>query len=278
MNDDNNEFEDDLLGMAFINALGDVFGIPSEETDKLIEDHLKDKPMNTHPITLTPDQVRAAMAGRLAQVRMPVKLSDPSQTYAIHDDDGWPCSADEAGDWHRDRCPWGVAGDRLWVREKFSPTKPMGRLCKVASATYVCFPDGSQKFKSGSYYQQPADKPCSGNWPTGWRWSPARWMPSWASRITIELLAVRVERLADMTEVNAIDCGALMLPNRPTYEAEVEFAKLERTSSLRPPPIGDSPLMRYKRAWDAQHSQRYPWASNPWVFVGNVRLVEQGAI
>lgn len=186
--------------------------------------------MTTHPITLTPSQLRSALAGRLEQVRFFVTLSDPSQTYAVHDDDGWPCSADEYGDWHRDRCPWGVVGDRL--------------TCDVPLKTcFRCNGDRGWIFADGTSMDC---GDCEGEGEVG------------GFDITFEIVGIRVERLGDMSEADAYRCGA-------------EIPSHMRFSSGGNPELRNEARCVYTSDWDAQHGQRYPWASNPFAWVLDVR-------
>ena len=103
------------------------------------------------------------------------------------------------------RCPYGPTGSPLWVREAFLPcTHP--KVVKTNAATYACFFDGSQKFKSGEYFQDSKD-PSACVWPSNARWKPSIHMPRWASRITLQVEAVRVERLQDITVADALAEG-----------------------------------------------------------------------
>jgi hypothetical protein len=80
--------------------------------------------MTTHPITLTPSQLRAALAGRLEQVRMPVEPQPTGHDLEVFESAyGWESdihgkfyglvSGDMGYDETSYRCPWGVVGDRL---------------------------------------------------------------------------------------------------------------------------------------------------------------------
>lgn len=142
------------------------------------------------------------------------------------------------------KCPYGKPGDRLWVRETFAMPEDVGE-----------GPDGDM------YYR--ATDPGWDDNETGLRWRPSIHMPRWASRITLEVTGVRVQRLQDMTETDAIDEGAMTLPNRPTYEAE---CAAERAAGRIKPPLGDSPLKRFATLWE-QINGAGSWAANPWVWV-----------
>lgn len=150
-----------------------------------------------------------------------------------------PMPADRIGE----SCPYGSPGDRLWVREAFMPCKSPGVSASIAEATYVCFPDGSQTFRSGAYYQE-SHRESPLNWPSWTRWRPSIHMPRWASRITLEITEVRVERLQSISEVDKLAEGAT---------PEVPFGTVWRKINVKP---------------------GIRWEDNPWVWCLSFRRVE----
>jgi hypothetical protein len=73
-------------------------------------------------------------------------------------------------------------------------------------------------------------------------------MPRWACRLTLAVKAVRVERLQDISEADAIAegcCTRTYRDGRGHEDARLDF----------------------KRLWDSINGKRHPWASNPWVWV-----------
>ncbi|HCF6977202.1 hypothetical protein DT381_29600 [Pseudomonas aeruginosa] len=115
-------------------------------------------------------------------------------------------------------CPFGKPGDRLWVRETFADIG-----CRLTFRADL--EDGAH---------------CSVT-----RWTPSLHMPRWASRILLEITAVRVERLQDITPNQCIAEGAWREKDKELgrgQEAIAAFADLWRSTG------GD---------WDA----------NPWVWV-----------
>lgn len=133
------------------------------------------------PILFSGPMVRALLAGTKTQTRRVVK-SQPSDSHI----GGASCYA-EQGEWvwldgydgsivsRMGRCPYGAPGDTLWVRETWLRDIYTG---------------GFQYF---------ADHPA----PSGPKWKPSIHMPRWASRITLEVTGVRVERLHDISEADA---------------------------------------------------------------------------
>jgi hypothetical protein len=84
----------------------------------------------------------------------------------------------DLGEWIS--CPYGAPGDRLWVRETWARA---GEVCDVVE-----------------YRADNCD-------PTGGKWRPSIYMPRWASRITLEVTDVRVERVGDISEEDSIAEG-----------------------------------------------------------------------
>ncbi|MCU2337811.1 hypothetical protein N8Q16_16095 [Enterobacter hormaechei subsp. steigerwaltii] len=126
-------------------------------------------------------------------------------------------------------CPFGAVGDRIWVRETF---------CAV--------PD----------HEEPAG--CSallyaadGNGPYG-KWTPSIHMPRWASRLTLEITGVRVERLRDLSEDDAKSEG--ITPSSggvlPGWEYRINFRDL------------------WMSIYGADN-----WETNPWVWVIEFKVV-----
>lgn len=140
-------------------------------------------------------------------------------------------------------CPYGQPGDRLWVRETWQVTCP-------ETEYGGCSP----------IFQYKADYPGDGG---HWR-SPIH-MTRLASRITLEITAVRVERVQDISEEDARAEG-ISGPHDVGY------------SAYRMP--GDS-KPRYSTAtaafedyWDSLNAKRgYGWDANPWVWVIEFRRI-----
>ena len=145
--------------------------------------------------------------------------------------------------------PYGYAGDRLWVRETWT-VNDYGYSMPPAlyNATVAYRADGTE-----ISYECPQDfcdaeseRDAAGANPD--RWRPSIHMPRWASRITLELTDVRVQRVQDITGEDV--------------EAEgVEFPEAEdytRVAERWDPFIA---------LWDSINAKRgYGWDANPWVW------------
>ena len=78
-------------------------------------------------------------------------------------------------------------------------------------------------------------------------------MPRWASRITLEVIGVRVERLQEISESDAKAEGVDAIPEAPA-------ALTHRTS--------------FAKLWDKINGKKHPWCENPWVWVIQFHRVE----
>ena len=133
------------------------------------------------PILFSAPMVRAILDGRKTQTRRIVKDNGGDHDWGFPAkfqmetgmEDG--CFIDASSDFKF--CPYGNTGDRLWVRETFIPDHP--------SPHYrACATEANLKYLKE----------------TGKKWKPSIHMPRWASRITLEIVSVRVERLTSITE------------------------------------------------------------------------------
>ncbi|HBO8903165.1 hypothetical protein [Pseudomonas aeruginosa] len=135
-------------------------------------------------------------------------------------------------------CPFGKPGDRLWVRETFADIG-----CRLTFRADL--EDGAH---------------CSVT-----RWTPSLHMPRWASRILLEITAVRVERLQDITEDQA-EAEGVERPENITNVDVWDGAERELFNAM------NQPQARFRRLWsDINGSES--WDSNPWVWVVEFKRV-----
>lgn len=187
--------------------------------------------MLERPILFSAEMVRAILDGRKTQTRRKMKVQPwPGATVEVgpyhphivdRNGESQPGPATFGAIWdYQDivnggdtglRCPYGALGDTLWVRETWAP-HPHGvmRCGAVYRADLGAVPDAS-------------------------RWRPSIHMPRWASRITLRITDVRVERLQDISEDDAKAEGC----ENPLIGAEAPaagpgvFLADERTSFAR---------------------------------------------
>jgi hypothetical protein len=161
-------------------------------------------------------EVRAILDGRKTQTRRVVRPQPGGRLFRGMDS-RWYRSA-LADERNPIRCPYGVPGDRLWVREAW-------RVFGGREYEY-------QQDREAVIYREGAELVDSVQGP--WR-SPIH-MPRWASRLTLEIVSVRVERVQEISREDEIAEGT---------------------------PDG----MFFDCLWDSINAKRAPWSSNPWVWV-----------
>ena len=140
--------------------------------------------MKERPILFSGPMVRAILEGRKTMTRRVVKPGEmltPAQV-----------EREVNGGTGAIRCPYGKPGDRLWVRETIELRTILGN--NFPSPVYVA--DGSHVVVDGG-------KKASNHAFIRRRVTPSIHMPRWASRITLEVTGVRVERLQDISEADA---------------------------------------------------------------------------
>lgn len=141
-------------------------------------------------------------------------------------------------DWDK-ACPYGDVGDRLYVRETWS--------------THACFDEISPAALTTRSIHYWAD----GAITTG-KGRPSIHMPRWASRILLEIVSVRVERLQDISESDAEAEGIDFMRQIPDADETLTAVEL------------------YEILWEAINGPG-SWAANPWVWVVGCPPVQEPA-
>ena len=164
-------------------------------------------------------------------------------------------------------CPYGAPGDQLWVRETWRPWwDPEEWACVQYQADAgVMKPDTwdeQQGFWCESVGDENAERDAKGMTP---RWRPSIHMPRWASRLTLEVVGVRVERVQEITEADATAEGIEMVWLQVgKYSNPVRHYRAvpDRQGGLA------TAVEAFSLLWDSINAKRgYGWAENPWVWV-----------
>lgn len=213
--------------------------------------------MRERPILFSGEMVRAILEGRKTQTRRVAKVHDAHVAGMISPNGS---NAARSPKEHVSYCPYGKPGDRLWVRETLRTHRcfgfPLGQSPQVNPA--------GERIWSYAADNLPD--------PTGSR--PSIHMPRWASRLTLELTEVRVERVQDIREEDAKAEGC-----QEAYDEPFELGSAARRENEKngyfPP---SSYTSGYAALWDQINAKRdggiYAWEKNPWVWVLEFKRVE----
>lgn len=218
--------------------------------------------MKERPILFSGEMVRAILDGRKTQTRRVIRLPKHLEHHHI-DKWAWPGTLGwQPMEKKSDpiKCPYGQPGDRLWVRETwriadmlvdgYERDAPYWLQFHADAAVYgIEGSEGNEKIRPAEY-QGVGENGLSVDSKFG-KWRPSIHMPRWASRVTLEIVDVRVERLQNISEKDVHSEGIL------------ERGTIERLG----------PEMRvyysgFADYWDFENAKRgFPWDSNPWVWV-----------
>ncbi|PQK86787.1 hypothetical protein [Pantoea ananatis] len=229
--------------------------------------------MRERPILLNAEMVRAVLNGRKTQTRRVIQSLAKSMqangqkvidyrepgdkwygdhVFSMRNQSGTWC--DYTKEQFLAKCPFGAVGDRLWVRE-----------------TWARYNIDQDTHDIAYRATTPED------WPKEGRWRPSIHMPRWASRLTLEITGVRVERLNSVNEHDAIAEGLAEIskdgqtykygvPDRDGYPGTDDFGwpwhEWERY-----------PISAYSKLWKSIYGEE-SWQANPWVWVIEFKRVE----
>lgn len=210
--------------------------------------------MKEKPILFSGPMVRSILDGRKTQTRRVIKHPhltsenefDPYNGSGAMDD--FDCgfvfyTVPKCGDRIAVKCPYGEAGDRLYVRETWWDNCP-----------------GYGPDKSQLYYRADGIPDFEGE-EAEIRWSPSIHMPRWASRITLEIISVHVQRLTDIDEEDCLREGILMHDGR--YGVGDDYFRY----------FYKNPIAAFAELWDSINGKTYPWELDPWVWVVEFKIV-----
>lgn len=206
------------------------------------------------PILFSAPMVRAIMDGRKTQTRRIVKPQPVNQLVYVDghapNGDQYLCEWVEEGAGYDAlrKCPYGTIGDRLWVRESWMP------LWDAGDGSYTCLPPtGCEYTPDIIKYRADGEKPK--NFAASWR--HARYMPRVASRLTLEITDIRVERLQDISNNDAIDEGC---SGERWHEGDGNEGQVE-------------PWEQFRDLWESINGPD-SWTANPWVWAISFRRLE----
>lgn len=206
------------------------------------------------PILFSTPMVQAVLDGRKTQTRRVIKkqpdlkrhrqikraviLDGKSRETWIYDD-GVSLRQDSV------KCPYGQPGDVLWVRETFVSYNVPVKHPKVDEIEY----------------EYKADET-----PVKFRWKPGIHMPKAACRIFLKVKSVRVERLQDISETDAIDEGIEREPGLPFVVRWKDYLNTDEELEF--------PESSFSTLWKSINGSE-SWDANPWVWVIEFERIER---
>ena len=219
--------------------------------------------MKDRPILFSAPMVRAILDGTKTQTRRVLKTQPPflarirhawfdAPVYGFTDEDV------PAAKWWKIKCPYGQPRQRLWVRETIELRTLTGNSypSPVYSADGAHVMDGDRRASNHEFMRR--------------RVRPSIHMPRWASRITLEIVSVRVERLQDISEEGATnDCTVEGVFHAglsvPSYDEAVSagFKSVEK--------------LMFQYLWESINGAG-SWAANPWVWVIEFKNISQKVV
>jgi len=175
-------------------------------------------------------------------------------------------------------CPYGAVGDQLWVRESFKRDPHNDCMVFYRDGTAIQCNRGTHQ--SEDYVHN--------------KWRSGMFMPRWACRTVVQITDVRVQRVQDISNDDAIAEGVQPLFDKATAKSRPEF-------NLNPMPwmnylwhgyVGHTITAKQSNAWEYQYSsyknasgsysslwdsingKKHSWSSNPWVWCLSFRRID----
>ena len=214
--------------------------------------------MKERPILFSAPMVRALLAGTKTQTRRIVKARD-LEWMDVHQGLREPDNAE--------RCPYGQPGDRLWVREAWQG--PLLEEFEMDADADWHLPSHIHQYQNPAHCVYAADGgpapeyiDLDDNMRNDWR--PSIHMFRWASRITLEITSVRVERLQDISIEDAKAEGAWG-PDDSVVEKVANHFGIHLFDT--------NPRLAYQMLWE-QINGPDSWDANPWVWVVEFKAIE----
>ena len=226
--------------------------------------------------------MRPLLAGRVTQGRRPVKAPRVQDRSLRLRDIGRRMREDDGAVWFDEfgwvLCPYGLIGDHLWVREPFKVDFPHLKRADLRAAGLPSLAE--DRFRATICY-----KATPGEWFTrdvhlslrpAWSDAPIEWrpsihMPRWVCRLVLEVTRVRVSRVQNITDADALAEG-IYGASKDGNLTKYGWDGLPWTDWT------GTPREAYALLWDSINGKRdggaYAWERNPWVWAIDWRPVQ----
>lgn len=230
--------------------------------DLNIDQKINVKAMKETPILFSTAMVQAILAGRKTMTRRVVKPKLAGFDISMRTDGSnkWPRNLDEEERFiSYMKCPYGQVGDLLWVRETWWKSMPSGQFPEL--------PDNGKYHYKADYNNNGVGSRPAPYWPPFDKWKPSIHMPKAACRIFLRITNIRVERLQDITEQDAISEGVEQIADYGTTgyklytQPDAAFSDIDAKWS-------------FESLWQSINGKE-SWNANPWVWVVEFERVEK---
>lgn len=224
--------------------------------------------MKERPILFSTDMVKAILDGRKTMTRRVVSFKD---AWPFNNSNSWPYVKQlDDGTWmwadspdfnypknymkNGIKCPYGQVGDRLWVREKWGELGwhkgeiPIHKIkdYEGCERDIIYYQEIIEQCPDFLWFGEDESIEYRKDGGEVTHWKSSMFIPRWASRITLEITNIRVERVQDITEDDAEKEGD---PKQGLIASENDHTTW------------------FQHLWDSINGKKYPWESNPWTWV-----------
>lgn len=197
---------------------------------------------------------------------MPFTREDGTFSFIDVDHTWRKCGKDEVAKYYDHACPLGRVGDRLWVRETWrSPGQDIvAYRADGECGAWMGDGGGGRIWNHHGYIVGCGDENRQGRWwgpeKYGEKWRPSVHMKRWASRLTLEIVDIKIEQLRDISEEDARAEGVFLGSG---WNADGSVYGINRTGP-------------FSLAWAYAYRKvtGQTWTDNPWVFVVSFRIFE----
>ena len=231
--------------------------------------------MTDRPILFSAPMVRAILAEAKTMTRRVAKNIPPETSFFQPlkpgtRDAGKPVQFEAMKEWYEDGkvldligCPYGKPGDRLWVRETWYADD-----YRLDRAPFRKKPDDFDMAAQMCYHAD-GEHPTEDGVPCPWK--PSIHMPRWASRITLEITGVRVERLKNISEKDAMAEGISEVRFRPDDGFPLCLGYMVGPDDGKTV-LQTSAAKAFSMLWESINGTG-SWEANPWVWCVSFKRV-----
>ncbi len=205
--------------------------------------------MITRPILFSSEMVKAILNGSKTQSRRIIKnkvLKNIEIAENLGELFGIEGTKSRISSYFQKYCPLGAIGEQLFVQETYG-----SKIRSLGGTPHKSFVYKADNPKEIAYYD------CNGKgYPV--RWKPSSRMPRKASRILLEIVDIRVERLHEISD----------------EDAKAEGFDISKSDSTKQSNSSHNPVLSFQRHWESIKGKE-SWNENPWVWVIEFKVKQE---